>query len=84
MLECGGRLVGAIPSFDACILAWVRGCSFRIFRTISFTFEAVRGEYLSRTHRATQRSAILSMLQKEIYGKPYVRRISDVTVVTSI
>ena len=45
------------------------------FRTISFTFEAVRGEYLSRTLRATQRPAILSMLQKEIYGKPYVRRI---------
>ena len=44
-------------------------------RTISFTFEAVRGEYLSRTQRATQRPAILSMLQKEIYGKPYVRRI---------
>ena len=45
------------------------------FRTISFTFEAVRGEYLSRTQRATQRAAILSMQQKEIYGKPYVRRI---------
>ena len=45
------------------------------FRTISFTFEAVRGEYLSRTQRATQRPAILSMLQMEIYGKPYVRRI---------
>ena len=45
------------------------------FRTISFKFEAVRGEYLSRTQRATQRPAILSMLQKEIYGKPYVRRI---------
>ena len=45
------------------------------FRTISFTFEAVRGEYLSRTQRATQRPAILSMQQKEIYGKPYVRRI---------
>ena len=45
------------------------------FRTISFTFEAVHGEYLSRTQRATQRPAILSMLQKEIYGKPYVRRI---------
>ena len=45
------------------------------FRTISFTFEAVRGEYLSHTQRATQRPAILSMLQKEIYGKPYVRRI---------
>ena len=49
------------------------------FRTISFTFEAVRGEYLSRTQRATQRAtqrpAILFMLQMEIYGKPYVRRI---------
>ena len=45
------------------------------FRTISFKFEAVRGEYLSRTQWATQRPAILSMLQKEIYGKPYVRRI---------
>ena len=45
------------------------------FRTISFTFEAVRGEYLSRMQRATQRPAILSMLQMEIYGKPYVRRI---------
>ena len=45
------------------------------FRTISFSFEAVRGEYLSRTQRATQRPAILSMLQMEIYGKPYVRRI---------
>ena len=45
------------------------------FRTISFTFEAVRGEYLSRTQRATQRPAILFMLQMEIYGKPYVRRI---------
>ena len=45
------------------------------FRTISFTFEAVRAEYLSRTQRATQRPAILSMLQMEIYGKPYVRRI---------
>ena len=45
------------------------------YRTISFSFEAVRGEYLSRTQRATQRPAILSMLQKEIYGKPYVRRI---------
>ena len=45
------------------------------FRTISFTFEAVRGEYLSRTQRAMQRPAILSMLQMEIYGKPYVRRI---------
>ena len=45
------------------------------FRTISFKFEAVRGEYLSRTQRATQRPAILSMLQMEIYGKPYVRRI---------
>ena len=39
------------------------------FRTISFTFEAVRGEYLSRTQRATQRPAILSMLQMEIYGR---------------
>ena len=48
---------------------------FASFRTISFTFEAVRGEYLSRTQRATQRPAILSMLQMEIYGKPYVRRI---------
>ena len=28
---------------------------FASFRTISFTFEAVRGEYLSRTQRATQR-----------------------------
>ena len=45
------------------------------FRTSSFSFEAVRGEYLSRTQRATQRPAILSMLQMEIYGKPYVRRI---------
>ena len=45
------------------------------FRTISFKFEAVRGKYLSRTQWATQRPAILSMLQKEIYGKPYVRRI---------
>ena len=45
------------------------------FRTISFPFEAVRGEYLSRTQRATQRPAILPMLQMEIYGKPYVRRI---------
>ena len=45
------------------------------FRTISLSFEAVRGEYLSRTQRATQRPAILSMLQMEIYGKPYVRRI---------
>ena len=45
------------------------------FRTISFTFEAVRGEYLSRTQRATQRPAILFMLQMEIYGKPYIRRI---------
>ena len=45
------------------------------FRTISFTFEAVRGEYFSRTQRVTQRPAILSMQQKEIYGKPYVRRI---------
>ena len=45
------------------------------FRTISFSFVAVRGEYLSRTQRATQRPAILSMLQMEIYGKPYVRRI---------
>ena len=48
---------------------------FASFRTISFTFDAVRGEYLSRTQRATQRPAILSMLQMEIYGKPYVRRI---------
>ena len=48
------------------------------FRTISFMFEAVRGEYLSRTQRATQRPAILSMLQKEIYGKPYVRRIYNI------
>ena len=48
---------------------------FASFRTISFTFEAVRGEYLSSTQRATQRPAILSMLQMEIYGKPYVRRI---------
>ena len=48
---------------------------FASFRTISFTFEAVRGEYLSRTQRVTQRPAILSMLQMEIYGKPYVRRI---------
>ena len=38
------------------------------FRTITFSFEAVRGEYLSRTQRATQRPAILSMLQMEIYG----------------
>ena len=45
------------------------------FRTISLSFEAVRGEYLSRTQRATQRPAILSMLQMEIYGKPYVLRI---------
>ena len=45
------------------------------FRTISFKFEAVRGEYLSRTQWATQRPTILSMLQKEIYGKQYVRRI---------
>ena len=44
-------------------------------RTISFSFEAVRGEYLSRTQRATQRPAILSMLEMEIYGKPYVRRV---------
>ena len=44
-------------------------------RTISFSFEAVRGEYLSRTQRATQRVAILSILQMEKYGKPYVRRI---------
>ena len=48
---------------------------FASFRTISFTFEAVRGKYLSRTQWATQRPAILSMLQMEIYGKPYVRRI---------
>ena len=48
---------------------------FASFRTISFSFEAVRGEYLSRTQKATQRPAILSMLQMEIYGKPYVRRI---------
>ena len=48
---------------------------FASFRTISFTFEAVRGEYLSRTQRATQRPAILFILQMEIYGKPYVRRI---------
>ena len=48
---------------------------FASFHTISFTFEAVRGEYLSRTQRATQRPAILSMLQMEIYGKPYVQRI---------
>ena len=45
------------------------------YRTISFSFEAVRGEYLRRTQRVTQRPAILSMLQMEIYGKPYVRRI---------
>ena len=42
-------------------------------RTISFLFEAVSGEYLSGTQRATQRPAILSMLEMEIYGKPYVR-----------
>ena len=35
-------------------------------RTISFSFEAVRDEYLSRTQRATQRPAILSMLEMEI------------------
>ena len=51
------------------------------YRTISFTFEAVRGEYLSRTQRATQRPAILSMLQMEIYGKPYVRRIYVIVIV---
>ena len=44
-------------------------------RTISFLFEAIRSEYLTRTQRATQRPAILSMLEMEIYGKPYVRRI---------
>ena len=43
--------------------------------TISFSFEAVRDEYLSRTQRATQRAAILSFLQMEVYGKPYVRHI---------
>ena len=48
---------------------------FASFRTISCMFEAVRGEYLSRTQRATQMPAMLSMLQMEIYGKPYVRRI---------
>ena len=40
-------------------------------RTISFSFEAVCGEYLSRTQRVMQRAAILSIC----YGKPYVRRI---------
>ena len=39
-------------------------------RTISL-FEIVRGEYLSNT----QWAAILSILQMEIYGEPYVRRI---------
>ena len=53
-------------------------------RTISFLFEAVRGEYLSRSQRPTQRPAILSMLEIEIYGKPYVQRISDSTVVLSM
>ena len=43
--------------------------------TISFSFEGVCGEYLSRTQRATQRAAILSFLQMEVYGKPYVRHI---------
>ena len=46
ILDLGGRLVGAIPSADICILAWGRGWSVRLFRTISFSFEAVRGEYL--------------------------------------
>ena len=36
-------------------------------RTIFFSFEAVRGEYLSRTQRATQRAAILSILCKWKY-----------------
>ena len=36
-------------------------------RTISFSFEAVRGEYLSRTQSATQRAAILSILCKWKY-----------------
>ena len=40
-------------------------------RTISVSFEAVRGEYLS----STQRVAILSILQMGIYSKPYVWRI---------
>ena len=39
-------------------------------------FEAVCGEYLSRTQRLRKgRAAILFILQMEIYGKPYVRRI---------
>ena len=45
------------------------------FCTISFSFEAVRDEYLSRMQRATQRAAILSFLQMEVYGKPYVQHI---------
>ena len=43
--------------------------------TISFSFEAVCGKYLSSTQSTTQRAAILSILQMEIYGKPYVRCI---------
>ena len=54
------------------------------FRTISFSFQAVRGEYLSCTQRATQRPAMLSMLQMGIYGKPYVRRIGHTYIHTYI
>ena len=48
ILERGGRWIGDLLSSNACILAWE--CSLH-FVYISFSFEAIRSEYLSRTQR---------------------------------
>ena len=59
-------------------------------RTISFSFEAVRGEYLSRTQSATQRAAILSILCKwkytvsRTYGAYIYIYIDPVAMVTCV
>ena len=49
-LECGGRLVGDIPSSDDCIPGGDVGVSASLC-TISFSFEAIRGKYLSHTQQ---------------------------------
>ena len=49
ILDRGGRLIGAIPSSNACILPGLKVGVSALFSMISFSFEAVRGEYLSCT-----------------------------------